>query len=215
MTLFTGIVEEVGTVVALEMDADVVVARIGGGPVAASLQPGGSIAVNGCCLTAVSVRRSEFTCHLTAETLSRTSFGAALHPGVPVNLERPLRADGRFDGHIVQGHVDGVGRVLALERGGRSAELVVEAPAALARYLVEKGSIAVDGVSLTVAALRGCAFTVALIPYTLERTSLHAARPGARVNLEADVIAKYVERLLGSSPRPRRSKRASVGRKPR
>jgi riboflavin synthase len=213
--VFTGIVEEVGTVVALARDADVVVARIGGGPVARSLAPGGSIAVNGCCLTAVTVRRNEFTCHLTAETLSRTSFGAALHPGVPVNLERPLRADGRFDGHIVQGHVDGVGRVLAFDRGPRAADLVVEAPAALARYLVEKGSIAVDGVSLTVASLRGRAFSVALIPYTLERTSLHAARPGARVNLEADVIAKYVERLLGASPRPRRTKRAPVARKPR
>ena len=207
--MFTGIVEEVGTIVALAAEADVVVARIGGGQVAASLKPGGSIAVNGCCLTAVAVRRSEFTCHLTAETWSRTSFGSALHPGVPVNLERPLPADGRFDGHIVQGHVDGVGKVVALDRGGSAATMVVQPPARLLRFVVEKGSIAVDGVSLTVATLAARAFSVALIPYTLERTSLHAVRPGARVNLEVDVIAKYVERLLGP-PRPGRAKRTGT-----
>jgi riboflavin synthase len=226
--VFTGIVEEVGTVMEVALDADVVVVRIEGGPAAAALAAGGSIAVNGCCLTAVAVKRSEFTCHLTAETLSRTSFGAALHPGARVNLERPLPADGRFDGHIVQGHVDGVGKVVRLTRREHAAELVVAAPARLARYLVEKGSVAVDGVSLTVAALRGSAFTVALIPYTLERTNLHAARPGTRVNLEADIIAKYVERLLGpprgvrvlvppsenrGSPRPGRSKRPGRARK--
>ncbi len=153
--MFTGIVEEIGTVMEVAHDADVVVVRIEGGPAAAGLAVGGSIAVNGCCLTAVEVKRSEFTCHLTAETLSRTSFGAALHPGARVNLERPMPADGRFDGHIVQGHVDGVGKVVRLTRRERAAELVVAAPARLARYLVEKGSVAVDGVSLTVAAVRG------------------------------------------------------------
>ena len=209
--MFTGIVEEVGTVVALEREGDVVAARIGGGPVVASLVPGGSIAVNGCCLTAVAVKRREFLCHLTAETLSRTAFGASLKPGAAVNLERPLRADGRFDGHIVQGHVDGVGTIAALRRHGRSADLVVEPPASLLRYVAEKGSIAVDGVSLTVADVRGGVFTVALIPYTLERTNFHDARPGARVNLEADVVAKYVERLW-SSPR---SGRKPAARKPR
>jgi len=193
-------------------DADVVVVRIEGGAAAARLAAGGSIAVNGCCLTAVQVKRSEFTCQLTAETLSRTSFGSALHPGARVNLEPPMAADGRFDGHLVQGHVDGVGRVVRLTRRERSAELVVDAPARLVRYLVEKGSVAVDGVSLTVAAVRGRAFAAALIPYTLERTNLHAARPGTRVNLEVDVIAKYVERLLGSPP-PGRSKRPGRARK--
>jgi riboflavin synthase len=197
--MFTGIVEEVGTVVALDGEGDVVAARIAGGPVVASLGKGGSIAVNGCCLTAVSVRRREFLCHLTAETLSRTAFGS-LRPGAAVNLERPLRADGRFDGHIVQGHVDGVGTISALDRHGRSADLVVEPPPRLLRYIVEKGSIAVDGVSLTVAAVRARAFTVALIPYTLERTSFRDARPGRRVNLEADVVAKYVERLRSFPP---------------
>ncbi len=209
--MFTGIVEEVGTIAALERDGDVVVVRIAGGPVARSLKPGGSVAVGGCCLTAVEVRRSGFTCHLTGETLSRTAFGAALRPGAAVNLERPLRADGRFDGHIVQGHVDGVGTIRALVRRGRSAELVVKAPAGVMRYVVEKGSVAVDGVSLTVAAVAGSEFTVALIPYTLERTSFHAARPGTRVNLEADVVAKYVFRLAGSLL-PGRKARA---RKPR
>jgi riboflavin synthase len=210
--VFTGIVEEIGTVMEVAHDADVVVVRIEGGPAAAGLAVGGSIAVNGCCLTAVQVKRTEFTCHLTTETLSRTSFGAALHPGARVNLERPMPADGRFDGHIVQGHVDAVGKVVRLTRREHAAELVVAAPARLVRYLVEKGSVAVDGVSLTVAAVRGSAFTVALIPYTLERTNLHAARPGTRVNLEVDVVAKYVERLLGP-PHQGRSKRAGRARK--
>jgi riboflavin synthase len=204
--MFSGIVEEVGSLVSLETRGDVVAARISGGPVAASLKPGGSIAVNGCCLTAVSVRRREFLCHLTAETLSRTAFGA-LRPGAAVNLERPLRADGRFDGHIVQGHVDGVGTIAALDRRGRSADLVVEPPPSLMRYIVEKGSIAVDGVSLTVAAVRARAFTVALIPYTLERTSFRDARPGRSVNLEADVVAKYVERLRSFPPPDRAAAR--------
>ena len=156
------------------------------------------MAVNGCCLTAVEVGPRGFTCELTPETLARTRFDERLREGVRVNLERPLRADGRFDGHIVQGHVDGVGRVTSLRRLGESAELEVEAPPELLRYLVLKGSVAVDGVSLTVAGLAGGVFGVALIPYTLEHTNLGDAGPGGHVNLEADLIAKYVERLLGS-----------------
>jgi riboflavin synthase len=161
-----------------------------------TLAPGSSIAVNGCCLTAVSVHGAGFACELTAETLARTAFDERLEPGALVNLERPLRADGRFDGHIVQGHVDGLGRVTALWRQGEAAELEVEFPPELGRYLVEKGSVAVDGISLTVAALGPRAFTVAVIPYTLAHTNLVEAHPGTRVNLEADVLAKYVERLL-------------------
>jgi riboflavin synthase len=203
--VFTGIVEDTGTVMEVAREKDVVAVRIDAGRAAAGLRAGGSIAVNGCCLTAVTVERSEFTCHLTAETLSRTSFAATLRPGARVNLERPMKAGGRFDGHIVQGHVDGVGKVLRLARDERAAELAVSAPASVLRYLVEKGSITVDGVSLTVAGLRGRVFTVALIPYTLERTNLHAARPGTRVNLEVDVIAKYVERLMMPMPAPRRA----------
>jgi riboflavin synthase len=137
-----------------------------------------------------------FTCELTAETLARTAFGTILAPGRRVNLERPLRADGRFDGHIVQGHVDGVGVVRDLRRTGNAAELAVAAPPEVARYLVLKGSVAVDGISLTVAGLAADVFSVAVIPYTLEYTTLRDARAGDRVNLEADVIAKYVERLL-------------------
>jgi riboflavin synthase len=199
--MFTGIVEETGRVVRTERRADVLVLQIEAATVLRGLPLGGSIAVNGCCLTATGISDVGFSCELTAETLARTAFDTRLLPGALVNLERPLRADGRLDGHIVQGHVDGVGVVLDVRRLGRSAELEVELPAELERYLVEKGSIAVDGVSLTVARLDGRVFVAALIPYTLEQTALRENRAGDRVNLEADVIAKYVERLLG--PRAR------------
>jgi riboflavin synthase len=195
--LFTGIVEQTGTVVAAEREGDILAIRIEAAGASGELSEGGSVAVNGCCLTAVRVAPPAFSCELTGETLARTGFEERLRPGTLVNLERPLRADGRFDGHIVQGHVDGVGRILALRPLGASAELEVSLPPDLARYLVLKGSVAVDGISLTVAALAGAAFTVAIIPYTLEQTNLKAARAGDRVNLEMDVIAKYVERLLG------------------
>ena len=194
--MFTGIVEEVGEVEAVARRRDVLAVRIRARAVTAGLPRGGSIAVDGCCLTAVEADGDGFACDLTAETLDRTAFAQRLVPGALVNLERPMRADGRFDGHIVQGHVDGVGEILALERSEEAAELSVAVPPHLERYLVEKGSIAVDGISLTVAALRPRGFSVAVIPYTLERTNLRAARPGDRVNLEIDVIAKYVERLI-------------------
>ena len=194
--MFTGIVEEVGEVVAAERRGDVVWVRIQAREVAATLVPGGSIAVDGCCLTAVEAQPDGFACELTEETLVRTGFAERLRPGALVNLERPLRADGRFDGHIVQGHVDGLGVIVDLRPSGVAAELTVAVPTGLERYLVEKGSVAVDGISLTVATLRPRGFSVAVIPYTLECTNLRAARPGDRVNLEMDVIAKYVERLL-------------------
>jgi riboflavin synthase len=194
--MFTGIVEDVGEIAAADRRADVLALRVRARAIAAGLARGASIAVNGCCLTAVETSADGFTCDLTRETLERTGFAERLVPGTLVNLERPMRADGRFDGHIVQGHVDGVGEILALGRSGEAAELTVAVPSALERYLVEKGSIAVDGISLTVAALRPRGFSVAVIPYTLEHTNLRAARPGDRVNLEIDVIAKYVERLL-------------------
>ena len=194
--MFSGIVEETGTVESAARRGDVLAVRIAASRITADLALGGSIAVAGCCLTAIAVDPGGFACELTEETLRRTAFERRLRPGTRVNLERPMRADGRFDGHIVQGHVDGVGTVVELKRLGASAELSVEAPAALERYLVEKGSVAVDGVSLTVAALGPRAFTVALIPYTLEATSLRDLGPGDPVNLEADVVAKYVERLL-------------------
>lgn len=196
--MFTGIVEETGLVESAARRGDVLVVRIAAGPLVAGMPAGASIAVGGCCLTAVQVDPGGFTTELTRETLERTAFGTRLVPGARVNLERPLKADGRFDGHIVQGHVDGVGRVVELRRGDLSAELVVAAPPPLRRYLVEKGSVALDGVSLTVAALRDDDFTIALIPYTLEHTTLGDARPGAPLNVEVDVIAKYVERLLAA-----------------
>ncbi|SRR5713101_2326559 len=196
--MFTGIVEEVGTVRAAETREDVLVVRIAAAATLTGLGRGGSIAVNGCCLTAVDVDADGFTCELTRETLDRTDFARRLTPGALVNLERPMRADGRFDGHIVQGHVDGLGEVLEVRRTGAAAELRVAVPASLQRYLVEKGSVAVDGISLTVAGLEARGFVAAIIPYTLERTNLRAARPGDRLNLEMDVLAKYVERLLAS-----------------
>lgn len=199
--MFTGIVEETGAIERLESRHDVLVVGIRARRVLEELPPGGSIAVNGCCLTAVSTNDTGFACELTAETLRRTAFDERLRPGVRVNLERPMRASGRFDGHIVQGHVDGLGTVRELKRLGASAELTVALPAALERYLVEKGSVAVDGVSLTVASLGPGVFTVALIPYTLSETNLADRRPGDKVGLEADVIAKYVERLLAQQER--------------
>jgi len=200
--VFTGIVEATGTIDAAERRGDVLVVRVAAGPVLAGLLGGGSIAVDGCCLTAVAVDSTGFVCELTEETLLRTAFEERLRPGALVNLERPMKADGRFDGHIVQGHVDGVGRIRELRRLQDSAEMVVLPPPELLRYLVLKGSIAVDGISLTVASLDAGAFAVALIPYTLEVTNLRAKAPGDRVNLEVDVIAKYVERLLQARGMP-------------
>jgi riboflavin synthase len=196
--VFSGIVEEVGEVVSAERRGELLVARIAAARVLETLAQGGSIAVDGCCLTAVDTGAGAFTCELTPETLGRTAFGDRLRPGAAVTLERPLRADGRFDGHIVQGHVDGVGTVRGLRPDGGAAELEVALPTALERYVVEKGSIAVDGVSLTVARAEGAVFKVSLIPYTLEHTNLGRLRSGGPVNLEVDVIAKYVERLLGA-----------------
>jgi riboflavin synthase len=194
--VFTGIVEAKGTVRSAERRGEVLVVQVACESLAPELPMGGSVAVNGCCLTAVEILGDSFACELTEETLRRTAFGDRLRPGVIVNLERPMRADGRFDGHIVQGHVDGVGHVREMARHGDTADLVVAVDRSLERYLVAKGSVAVDGISLTVARLASGAFTVALIPYTLEHTNLGAARPGDPVNIEVDVIAKYVERLL-------------------
>jgi len=199
--MFTGIVEGTGTVESAERRRDVLVVRIDVGGLFGGLPLGGSVAVNGCCLTAVDSSSRGFACELTEETLRRTAFDRRLAPGARVNLERPMRADGRFDGHVVQGHVDGLGRVRAIRTLGESAEIVIEAPPDLERYLVEKGSVAVDGISLTVWGISGGAFTVAIIPYTLEVTNLRDAQPGSLVNLEADVIAKYVERLLAARGR--------------
>lgn len=184
--MFTGIIEEIGRVEARHDGRFTFAAAT----VIDDLAPGGSVAVNGCCLTAVSVGPGQWTADVVEETLRRTTLGS-LSPGDPVNLERPVRLADRLGGHLVQGHVDGVGEVV-----DAPPELRVRVVPALRRYLVEKGSVAVDGCSLTVAAALDDSFTVAVIPHTAGATTLGRLRPGSRVNVEVDVLAKYVERLL-------------------
>jgi riboflavin synthase len=201
--MFTGIVEGSGTVAAL------VAAPDGGGTrlevaapwLAGQLELGESVAVNGCCVTVAEPTAAGFAADVVAETLRRTALGD-LATGARVNLERPLALGGRLGGHLVQGHVDGVARVLDRTRVGAGEEVRVELPAALARYVVEKGSIAVDGVSLTVAGVGPGWFAVALVPHTLQVTTLGQRRPGDLVQLEVDVVAKYVERLVQAGPAP-------------
>ena len=190
---------DLGTVAAVDAADDGVRLRVTTA-LAGDLRDGDSIAVNGVCLTAVGADGDGFGADVMHETLRRSSL-AAVAPGTRVNLELPLRADERLGGHVVQGHVDGLGAIRAVREEGFARVVTIEADPALLRYVVEKGSIAVDGVSLTVASVDGDAFSVSLIPETLERTTLGAAGPGAPVNLEVDILAKYVEKLLPSSPR--------------
>jgi len=192
-------VADLGTVAAVDAADDGVRLRVTTA-LAGDLRDGDSIAVNGVCLTAVGADGDGFGADVMHETLRRSSL-AEVAPGARVNLELPLRADERLGGHVVQGHVDGLGAIRAVRAEGFARVVTIEADPALLRYVVEKGSIAVDGVSLTVAAVDGDAFSVSLIPETLERTTLGAAGPGAPVNLEVDILAKYVEKLLPSSPR--------------
>lgn len=192
--MFTGIVEHVGKVTAVEAGADLTRLRIDSGPLD-DVEVGHSVSVNGVCLTAVSTGPAALEVEVVPETLSRTSLGA-LSEGSPVNLERAMAASGRFDGHIVQGHVDGVGTVSGVTADDDGSRMTIELPDDLVRYVVEKGSITVDGVSLTVAAVKGASFQVALIPHTLAMTTLGLRKEGDLVNLEADVLAKYVERLM-------------------
>ncbi|HZP90548.1 MAG TPA: riboflavin synthase [Actinomycetota bacterium] len=190
--MFTGIVEERGEVREVRSNRIVLACRT----VLADSDVGASVAVNGVCLTVVERTEGTLAFDVSEETRGRTAL-SRLRPGAPVNLERPVTLSSRLGGHLVQGHVDGVGEVSSIERDGAGgAWLTVRAPADLLRYLVEKGSVAVDGVSLTIAALDGEAFSVALIPHTLEATTLGAVRSGDSVNLEVDVVAKYVERLM-------------------
>jgi riboflavin synthase len=193
--MFTGLVQQLGTLTSLDGGRLAVTAALAG-----ELSEGDSVAVNGACLTASSVTPGGFTADVMEETLRRTALGS-LRAGDPVNLELPLRAADRLGGHFVQGHVDGVGTVAAVEDEGFSRLVEIEADPGLMRYVVEKGSIAVDGVSLTVASLGEGTFGVSLIPETLERTTLGRASPGDSVNLEVDVLAKYVERLVGATAR--------------
>ena len=168
-------------------------------PLVSELRAGDSIAVNGVCLSAAALEDGSFAAEAMNETLSRTSLGD-LAPGASVNLELPLRAGDRLGGHVVQGHVDGVGTVAAAASDGFARRIRIEAPPELLRYVIEKGSIAVDGVSLTVADVDSRSFSVSLIPDTLQRTNLGRANIGDRVNLEVDVLAKYVEKLVRASP---------------
>jgi riboflavin synthase len=194
--MFTGIIEEIGEVVEVKDAGDFRAIHVRGKTVFDDLKLGSSIAVNGVCLTVRSIATNVFTAEMSRETIDRTSLGN-LAGGSIVNLERPMRAESRFGGHIVQGHVDGIGWIRKFAREGDAWNLKIEYPAAGARYIVEKGSIAVDGISLTVASLQGSSvFSVAIIPHTFENTNLKVTKPGDPVNLEFDVIAKYVETLI-------------------
>jgi riboflavin synthase len=192
--MFTGLVEDLGTVAGVDATGDGVRLTLES-RLARELGEGDSIAVNGVCLTAVGICGDRFGADVMHETLRRSSLGEVA-AGSRVNLELALRADARLGGHMMQGHVDGVGAVAAVRQDGFARIVTIEADPALLRYVVEKGSIAVDGVSLTVSELHDGGFTVSLVPETLERTSLGAARTGDVVNLEVDVLAKYVERLV-------------------
>jgi riboflavin synthase len=194
--MFTGLVQDVGTVEELDRADDGVRLTVSS-RLARGLRRGDSVAVNGVCLTATLVHDERFSSDVMNETLARTSLVDA-EPGQGVNLELPLRAGDPIGGHIVQGHVDGVGRVIELVGDGLARRMRVQADAETLRYVVEKGSIALDGISLTVAELDSESFTVSLIPETLERTNLAEAEVGRKVNLEVDVLAKYVERLVGT-----------------
>lgn len=195
--MFTGIVEELGTVVAVEDQGDAVRLSVRGPLVTEDAGLGDSIAVNGCCLTVVSNVEGVFTADVMRETLTKTSL-SAFEPGTRVNLERAVTPVTRLGGHIVQGHVDGTGTVISREPSEHWELVKVAVPEELERYLVAKGSITVDGISLTVVDVAEGAFTVSLIPETLARTTLGFKQPGDVVNLEADVIAKYVEKMVSN-----------------
>jgi len=193
--MFTGIVEQQGVIAALERSAEGGRVRVRVPQLAPQLAIAGSIAVNGCCLTVVERDAETFAADLSGETLRRTSFGE-LGEGTPVNLERPLTAGKEFGGHFVQGHVDGVGRVTRLAQEGANWWLGVRVPEELARYVAMKGSIALDGISLTVAGWREGVVEVAIIPFTYQHTNVARMRLGDAVNVECDILAKYVERML-------------------
>lgn len=192
--MFTGLVADLGRVREVARDDGGLRLTINS-RLAGQVALGDSVAVNGVCLTATAVDDAGFAADVMNETLERSSL-RDIAAGAPVNLELPLRPHDRLGGHVVQGHVDGIGTVRSVSADGFARRVEIEPPSELLRYIVEKGSVAVDGVSLTVAGLGDASFTVSLIPETLERTNLGAAQPGMRVNLEVDVLAKYVERLV-------------------
>lgn len=197
--MFTGIIEHIGTIEALSVHPDSGRVTIYAPTLAGLLRVSNSIAVNGCCLTIVSAARDKFSADLSGETLHKTSFGAhcdALKNGSRVNLEQPLTAGKEFGGHFVLGHVDGIGRVAQLQPEGENWWFGVQVPEDFARYIVPKGSLTIDGISLTVAGRRNNTVETAIIPYTYKHTTLRDRKAGDAVNLEADILGKYVERYL-------------------
>lgn len=203
--MFTGIIEEVGRVTGIKQERGTRRLTVAAKLLVKELKKGDSIAVSGVCLTAVDITAGSVTFDLAEETWKRTSF-SRMHEGALVNLELPMRADGRFGGHIVQGHVDGTGEFLALDRipGAEDYWLHIRIPEELARYVIFKGSLSIEGISLTVAQIEGNEVTVAIIPHTWEMTNLRSLKTGDPVNLETDMIAKYVEKMMkgesGNSP---------------
>lgn len=195
--MFTGIVEEVGRIASIDQRGENRRITIEAKFTSQELKEGNSVAVSGVCLTALAIRPGFFSADLAPETWARTSF-SRVAPGAKVNLELPMKADGRFGGHIVQGHVDGVGKLIAFDRIADSDNwwLHIEVPRELDKYVIHKGSISIEGISLTVAKLEGKQCTVAIIPHTVEMTNLGSLKPGDPVNLEVDMIAKYVEKMM-------------------
>jgi riboflavin synthase len=196
--MFTGIIEEVGEVATISVDGEKRRLTVAGSKLPPEIKIGDSLSVSGVCLTAIDIGKNFFAADLAHETWVRTSL-SRLRPGALVNLELPMRANGRFDGHIVQGHVDGIGTVISLAPvpHGNDYVLTINVPSELTRYIVAKGSLSIEGISLTVAAIEGTEVRVAVIPHTAEATNLKALGPGDPVNLEVDVIAKYVEKVIG------------------
>ena len=199
--MFTGIIEEVGRVTRIEERGENRSITIAAESVPKNLKSGHSVAVSGVCLTAIDIKLESFCADLAPETWLRTSF-SRMQEGTLVNLELPMKADGRFGGHIVQGHVDGVGKFIVLERIADSENfwLRIGLPRDVEKYTVHKGSISIEGISLTIAKLEGKNCTVAIIPHTVEMTNLKSLKPGDPVNLEADLIAKYVEKMMTNEP---------------
>jgi riboflavin synthase len=195
--MFTGIVEEVGRITRIEQRGENRRITVSAEHAPKELKTGDSVSVSGVCLTALDIKPGSFCADLAPETWIRTSF-SRVHEGTLVNLELPMKADGRFGGHIVQGHVDGVGKLTAFERIAESGNwwLHIELPHDVEKYTVYKGSISIEGISLTVAQLEKNRCTIAIIPHTVEMTNLHSLKPGDPVNLEADLIAKYVEKMM-------------------
>ena len=195
--MFTGIIEEVGKVLSVVENENNHRLTVSSTQLGKELTQGASIAVSGVCLTAVEITPKYFCADLAAETWTRTSF-SRIKAGASVNLELPMRADGRFGGHIVQGHVDGTGTFMALDRipGADDYWLHIQIPPELARYVIFKGSLSIEGISLTVAKIEGTEVTVAIIPHTVEMTNLASLKSGDPINLEVDMIAKYVEKMM-------------------